>query len=119
MKTNSKIMLPKNESEIPNGGLYQQSVRCGKSRCRCASGDLHQGYFYFIRRVQGRLKKTYVPKDRAEAFSLLLQKARKGRHDERVNRRSSQRLLNEFAGVLREHRVYVRNRLEEIEENDC
>ena len=43
-----------------NGSLQQQWVRCGKTNCRCASGQLHGPYVYFFMSMSGHLTKSYV-----------------------------------------------------------
>ena len=36
------------------GSLVEQSRRCGKASCRCATGDLHGPYVYFVGQAAGR-----------------------------------------------------------------
>ncbi len=110
-------MLPKTIDEIANGGLYRQAVRCGKGRCHCASGVLHEGYFYFIRRVGGRLRKTYVPKDQVDAFAKLVEEARNSRASERMIQRNSRALLAELRGRLREYETLVSTLNDALEHN--
>jgi hypothetical protein len=43
------------------GSLVEQSRRCGKPGCRCAEGDPHGPYAYFIPRTAGRGRMKYVP----------------------------------------------------------
>ena len=43
-----------------NGSLQQQWVRCGKTKCRCARGQLHGPYAYFFVAMSGGLAKSYV-----------------------------------------------------------
>lgn len=109
MKTKRSNKLPKTSAEIANGGLYRQAVRCGKSNCRCASGDLHEGYYYFIRRVEGRLRKTYVPKREVNQVMLLVQQARQTRQVERESRLTDRHLLSELRGRLREYEPMIGN----------
>jgi hypothetical protein len=93
LKTKSLNKLPKTPAEILNGGVYQQLVRCGKSNCRCASGDLHKGYYYYIRRVNGRQRKTYVPKQEVQAVSKLVRDSRAARQVEKSIQVSNDELL--------------------------
>ena len=39
-----------------------ESVRCGKEKCRCASGELHGPYWYAYWSEDGRTKSQYVGK---------------------------------------------------------
>ena len=59
--------LPDVEALI-SGSVVEQGRRCGKERCRCASGDLHGPYIYVVLpRVGGRTRRVYVPATAAEA----------------------------------------------------
>ncbi len=47
--------------------VYQlEWVRCGKPKCKCASGELHGPYWYAYQRQEGKLKSWYVGKDLPE-----------------------------------------------------
>ena len=41
------------------GSLQSQRVRCGKPGCKCARGQPHQGFYFFVRTPAG-LRKFYV-----------------------------------------------------------
>ena len=44
------------------GSLVEQSRRCGKAGCRCATGDLHGPYVYLsVGQAAGRRRLVYVP----------------------------------------------------------
>lgn len=66
--------LPKNHTQIYNGGLYRQWVKCGKKNCKCARGERHEAYYFFTREF-GKLTKTYVRKTEREAFVEILNEA--------------------------------------------
>ncbi len=106
MKIKSKKMLPKMVEEIENGGVYAQKVRCGKSNCRCAAGELHQAH-YFIRRINGRQRKTHIPKADVERLTYLAWRARKDRKDRVKTARRARKLLTEFGGRLREYQSSI------------
>lgn len=42
------------------GTLQTQRVRCGKANCRCARGELHEGYYYLYLPPSAGLSKVYV-----------------------------------------------------------
>jgi hypothetical protein len=109
MKNKFTKMLPKTAGEISNGGLYRQAVRCGKARCRCASGDLHTGYFYFIYRLNGKLRKTYVRKLDVAAIQRFIQQSRRNRREQRQTRSVSMELFGDFASALRQNESLVDN----------
>jgi hypothetical protein len=44
------------------GAVCAQKIRCGKPNCKCAKGELHEGYFYHFFYVDGKLRKKYVKK---------------------------------------------------------
>ncbi len=49
------------------GSLVQQTRRCGKADCRCAGGQPHGPYSYFVPRTAGRGRLRYVPSGLVEA----------------------------------------------------
>lgn len=89
-------------AEITNGGLYEQSVRCGKSNCHCASGDLHNGYYYLFFRQAGRLKKVYVQKDHVEQVRSQIKAARSIRSSAKAAHSRAMQAIRECRDVLRE-----------------
>lgn len=42
------------------GSLQTQRVRCGKTNCKCARGELHEGYHYLYLPPSAGLSKVYV-----------------------------------------------------------
>jgi hypothetical protein len=50
-------LLPK---KLPKYTVCAQMVRCGKSTCKCANGELHGPYYYSFSRRNGSLKKRYI-----------------------------------------------------------
>jgi hypothetical protein len=43
------------------GSLVEQYVTCGKSACRCASGEKHGPVYYLYWKEDGRSRSMYVP----------------------------------------------------------
>jgi hypothetical protein len=62
MKTKTEKVLPK----MMPGTVHAQYVRCGKSNCKCADGELHGAYFYHFVRIGGQLKKRYIKASEVE-----------------------------------------------------
>jgi hypothetical protein len=89
--------LPKTVSEIQNGGLYIQRVRCGKSNCKCVRGETHTAFYFFTRR-NGKLIKFYVRKSEVEAFSKMVNQV----STERAKRRESDQAARTLLKRLRE-----------------
>lgn len=77
-----------------NGSLQIQRVRCGKTNCRCARGELHEGYHYFFSRMGGRQFKVYVRRADVPAVRAVIQ----ARAIQRARWRSE---LNEARAFLR------------------
>ncbi len=88
------------------GAVCAQWKRCGKPRCRCASGQLHGPYFYRFWREDGRLRKAYVkPADLAvvrAACDSERELLRAGRLARALGRQDWQRLV----ALLREMEGY-------------
>jgi hypothetical protein len=76
------------------GSLQAQRVRCGKANCRCARGELHEGYHYFFSRIGGRQFKVYVRRNDVPAVRAAIQQ----RNMQRAQWRSQ---LNEARAFLR------------------
>src|SRR5687767_1227707 len=53
-------LLPKIEP-LP-GAICKQMIRCGRSNCKCAKGELHGPYYYRFFYSGGRQRKKYVKK---------------------------------------------------------
>jgi hypothetical protein len=111
-------MLPKKASEIKNGGVYRQLIRCGKPKCKCVSGELHEG-FYFMRRFGGRLRKTYIRKRDVGAFSRLVEEARANREHERFPHSEVHRTLKAARAALREIRSIINSKAISAEHLDA
>jgi len=47
--------------QVLAGALTEQVRRCGRPGCRCADGEPHGPYAYFIPRPAGRGRARYVP----------------------------------------------------------
>ncbi len=100
MQTKTAKTLPKTASDIQNGGLYLQRVRCGKRNCKCARGETHSAYYFFARR-SGKLTKTYVRKSEVKMFSELVKTATNERAERRQVSRSSRELLEHLRESVR------------------
>ena len=101
MKTKSAKMLPKTTAEIPNGGLYLQRVRCGKTNCRCARGELHTA-FYFFTRHNGKLIKIYVRKAEVKTFTQIANQATLNRLQRRLAEKESNKLFRHLRETVHE-----------------
>ena len=45
------------------GSLVERVVRCGKPRCRCASGELHAAIYLSVTRRGGRTEQISLPRE--------------------------------------------------------
>jgi hypothetical protein len=54
--------------------IQVQWVKCGKPECRCARGELHGPYYYVFDRVNRRLRKTYVSRERLPEVAAAIEK---------------------------------------------
>src|SRR5829696_4292835 len=69
----SAEMLPKILSlAARSGSLQTQRVRCGKVNCKCARGELHDGYTDFFWRLGRRQLKWYVRREHAPAVRAVI-----------------------------------------------
>lgn len=102
-KTKTKEMLPKTADDVLNGGVYLQRVRCGKPNCHCVDGELHGGYYYFVRREGTRIVKSYVPKHRMRHMTAVINEAREARRWRRRIDSLSTSTLKEMRSLIRDH----------------
>jgi hypothetical protein len=86
-----------------NGSLHTQRVRCGKANCKCARGELHEGYHYFFSRIGGRQFKVYVRREDVAAIRAVIEMRRHTRATWRSEIREAsallRRLLSAAAGM--------------------
>ncbi len=76
------------------GSLQAQRVKCGKPNCRCARGELHEGYHYFFLKTPTRFLKFYVRREDVPAVRTVIA--------DRVRRRRALRAeLNDAQAFLR------------------
>ncbi len=107
MQTKTAKVLPKTAGEITNGGLYRQRVRCGKSNCKCARGELHTAFYFFTRR-RSKLIKLYVRKAEIEAFAVIVNQSSFERRRQRQAVKSSGELLRTFRVELLKNRGLIK-----------
>jgi hypothetical protein len=48
------------EHTVENKSYRLEGVRCGKEKCKCASGKLHGPYWYSYTRIKDKVKSQYV-----------------------------------------------------------
>lgn len=107
MQTKIQKMLPKTADAVGNGGVYAQSVKCGKRNCKCSRGELHRGLYYFFTRINGKLIKTYVRKSQVKELSELVSQAMRDRKHIRQASKESTELLRELRAALRERQSLI------------
>ena len=112
MKIKSVKVLPKIADEIHNGGVYAQSVRCGKPNCKCSSGNTHSAYYFFTRH-NGKLTKFYIRKAEIVGFSSLVKQATAKARDQRQAVRSANELLKTFRISLMDNDGLIKTLREE------
>jgi hypothetical protein len=53
--------------EVLRGSLVERSVRCGKTSCRCADGELHEAIYLSVTHRGGRTEQISVPPEFVDA----------------------------------------------------
>ena len=85
------------------GSLHTQRVRCGKANCKCARGELHEGYHYFFSRVGGQQFKVYVRRADVPAVRAAIQaravRRAKWRSELNEARAFLRRLMRDAVGI--------------------
>jgi len=54
------------------GSLIKRFTRCGRPGCRCMKGQPHGPFWYLSRRIEGKTRYTYIPKDRVKEVKTLI-----------------------------------------------
>src|SRR5437763_4927106 len=98
MKNKSENLLPK---MLP-GAVCRQMIRCGKSNCKCARGQLHGAYYYHFVRVGGRLRKRYLNPHDVDAVKAACQARREDERARRIETHQAQQSFRELVTRLRE-----------------
>jgi hypothetical protein len=99
MKNKTEDLLPKIAAQ--GGTVHKQFVRCGKSSCKCARGELHGAYYYYFVRVNGRLRKRYLKTDEVEAIQAACKARREDEKATRQQTRQAQLSVREIIARLR------------------
>jgi hypothetical protein len=50
------------ERTLDNKTYRLESIRCGKEKCKCASGKLHGPYWYSYTRIKDKVKSQHIGK---------------------------------------------------------
>lgn len=75
------------------GSLQAQRVKCGKPNCRCARGELHEGYHYFFLSSPAGLSKFYVRRKDVPAVRAVIAEGVRRRRLWRAELNRAQALL--------------------------
>jgi len=87
-----KDQSKKSEDSLPKilrlasrcGSLQAQRVKCGKPNCRCARGELHEGYHYLFLWSRAGVSKLYVRREDVPAVRAVIAERRRRRRAWRV-----------------------------------
>jgi hypothetical protein len=85
-----------------SGSLQPQRVRCGKTNCRCARGDLHEGYYYLFQSTPAGLRKYYVRRKDVPAVRAAIAERRERRHALRSEFNEAMALLRRMMSRMME-----------------
>ncbi len=95
------------EDTLPKMGVVlPQLRRCGKAKCRCASGDaadLHGPYHYRFWRESGRLRKRYVSPAEVETVRAACRRRQDEGRVYRAQRDAARAHLRRLRDRLAEH----------------
>lgn len=89
-----------------DGCLVEKYRKCGKPGCKCAQGELHGPALYISRRVEGKTRYDYVPKDKVDLAKALV-----GRHTRLYRARARiQKINRDLNGIF--DQIVELNRIE-------
>ncbi len=87
-------------NDLPNGHIQRRRVKCGKSNCKCASGELHTAY-YHVWHADGRRYQEYVRKSKVETLRQRCEQYRQLQINLRAGRIEYKQLLALTSEFLR------------------
>ena len=79
MKTKTVEVL----GQILRGTVHKQFKKCGKPNCKCARGELHSTYYYFVR-MDGKLKAQYLKASEVEKVQQACMLRRSLKKEQRI-----------------------------------
>jgi hypothetical protein len=106
-------METKNEKPLPKmlpGYVCAQWKKCGKSNCRCVSGELHGPYYYRFWWDGGRQHKSFIRKADVERVREACEAYRRVKaltRENRTRQRRHMRYLQQLLATLRGHELHV------------
>src|SRR5687768_9771512 len=103
IKNKTENLLPK----ILRGTVHAQYVRCGKSNCKCARGELHGPYFYFFFRKSGKLRKHYLKSSEIEQIQTACNERRNRQRERQAQLKYYQEVFRDYRSGLREIEKYT------------
>ncbi|NLA06924.1 MAG: hypothetical protein GX872_04735 [Firmicutes bacterium] len=96
-KLEEKILRAKPYIE---GSLIKRYTRCGKPGCRCMEGKPHGPFWYLSRRIDGKTRYTYIPKDRVKEVKALTDSNKEIRNARAEIRKITERLDSIFDQIV-------------------
>jgi len=90
------------------GAVCWQWVRCGKPGCKCERGELHGPYAYRFARMDGRLRKHYIPKADVAAIIAACERHREETRARRAAHRELTELLQGYTATCREVERWIK-----------
>ncbi len=87
--------------KISVGTVHRQFKKCGKPNCKCARGERHLSFYYFVR-VDGKLKARYLRKSEVAEVRLACFVRRQDQKTMQTMARMSWKQFREVREELRE-----------------
>ncbi len=106
-----RVRERENEKALPKmlpGAVCWQWVRCGKPGCKCGRGELHGPYAYRFVRMDGRLRKHYIPKADVAAIIAACERHREETRARQAAHRELTELLRGYTATCREVERWVK-----------
>jgi hypothetical protein len=83
-----------------SGSLQRQRVCCGKANCRCARGELHEGYYFFFW-THTRMLKIYVRRTDVETVARVISARRRRQAAFRVEMNEARAFLRQMMSAVK------------------
>ena len=97
-------MIPKIPSTPLDGWISRQRVRCGKTNCKCSTGQHHHMASYLFFRKDGKLQKRYIRKKDVDEMLHFIRKRDERKRFEKELKERSMSHWRKLRDTLRTHR---------------
>ncbi len=107
-RRDAKIKELQNINSLMQGSISTVKTTCGKANCKCARGEKHESNI-LTKKVNGKTKTLYIPKDMVKEVTLCVQENKKLRKLQKEIAELNERILKKFVKTKRAKKKNLNN----------